>query len=86
MGAEVAVQLQTGNSSQVVSSHLACPAQRSGRQECGYYGVTEPECRQRDCCWDSSVHGELFCFHKQVGIEIFAYVLPWNEMYLTGVE
>ena len=32
------------------------------REECGYYGIQEQECRDRDCCWDSSGDGELFCY------------------------
>jgi len=62
-GASVQVTMTVGDTHQIVSSHLVCPADRSVRLECGYYGITEEECDQ-DCCWDDSVDGELFCFHK----------------------
>ncbi|KAF9157282.1 hypothetical protein DFQ26_008903 [Actinomortierella ambigua] len=41
-----------------VCSHL------TGRQDCGYLGVTQDECAQRQCCW-SPAEGVPWCFHKK---------------------
>ena len=34
------------------------------REDCGFPGVKEYTCRAKGCCWDSSVHGVPWCFHR----------------------
>ncbi|XP_078607085.1 uncharacterized protein LOC144879470 [Branchiostoma floridae x Branchiostoma japonicum] len=42
-----------------------CMVEPSLRQECGWVGITKHQCRQRRCCFDSSVPTAKFCFHKK---------------------
>ena len=33
--------------------------------DCGYYGITETECGDNECCWqESDVSGVPYCFQK----------------------
>ncbi|XP_035667178.1 uncharacterized protein LOC118409908 isoform X2 [Branchiostoma floridae] len=42
-----------------------CLVEPSLRQECGWGGITQHQCRQRGCCFDSSVPTMKWCFHKK---------------------
>jgi len=43
------------------SCHVDIP---STRVDCGYPGITENCCIQKGCCWDESVYGVPWCFHR----------------------
>ncbi|XP_066285823.1 uncharacterized protein [Branchiostoma lanceolatum] len=42
-----------------------CLVEPSARQDCGYSGITQEECHQRECCFDSSTANAIFCFNKK---------------------
>ena len=35
------------------------------RKECGWPGISRATCENRGCCFDDSMHGVKWCFHKQ---------------------
>ncbi|KAF9581414.1 hypothetical protein BGW38_001583 [Lunasporangiospora selenospora] len=36
-----------------------------GREDCGYVGINEQTCRQRQCCWEPSMAPIPWCFQKK---------------------
>ena len=34
------------------------------RRDCGFSGITEQECLDRDCCWDTSHAAYRTCFYN----------------------
>ncbi|CAH1268732.1 CSMD1 [Branchiostoma lanceolatum] len=42
-----------------------CLVEPAARQDCGYPGITQEECLQRECCFDSSTANAIFCFNKK---------------------
>jgi len=54
-----------------------CSVDDSDRQECGYSGVDEAGCIERDCCWKSSAtFGVPWCFAQAGGSTTPAPTLP----------
>ena len=37
------------------------------RRECGWPGISERQCEQRGCCFNSNTSGVTWCFHKANG-------------------
>ena len=52
------------NSSTTSSSITTCDY-ISGRNDCGYPGITPEECRRKGCCWDHLVNDHYWCFHPR---------------------
>ncbi|XP_078379296.1 uncharacterized protein LOC144662376 [Oculina patagonica] len=42
-----------------------CVMAPADRKDCGYGGVTKQQCEERGCCFDDSVRGVPWCFHKK---------------------
>ena len=40
-----------------------CSVAPQSRQNCGWGGITPQECEDRGCCFDSSIHGVIWCFY-----------------------
>jgi len=51
------------------------PSERLGL-DCGYPGISRDTCRQRGCCWDTSVRGVPWCFYGKNTFDVFAMYLP----------
>lgn len=41
-----------------------CNVSPTNRNECGYPGISKETCESRGCCFDSSIVGVKWCFHK----------------------
>ncbi|XP_051840782.1 trefoil factor 1 [Antechinus flavipes] len=39
------------------------------RKNCGWSGITEKECQERNCCFDSNIRGYPWCFSPRQEIE-----------------
>ncbi|XP_058517202.1 trefoil factor 3 [Ochotona princeps] len=39
-----------------------CQVSAEDRVDCGYSQITEEECNDRGCCFDSSIRGVPWCF------------------------
>ncbi|CAG5110619.1 Oidioi.mRNA.OKI2018_I69.chr2.g5002.t1.cds [Oikopleura dioica] len=50
-------------------SEKECVIDNDLKNDCGYYGIKEPECRQSNCCWEkvnegsNGEHGIPWCFY-----------------------
>ncbi|KAF9294302.1 hypothetical protein BGZ74_011342, partial [Mortierella antarctica] len=42
------------------------------RQDCGFKGISEDQCRQRKCCWDSSTSDPKipWCYNQKALVNI----------------
>lgn len=39
------------------------------RKDCGYMGISKEECEGKECCYDNSLSGSPWCFHKAAPVE-----------------
>uniref|UniRef100_A0A7N4PBP9 P-type domain-containing protein n=1 Tax=Sarcophilus harrisii TaxID=9305 RepID=A0A7N4PBP9_SARHA len=39
-----------------------CNMAPQNRKNCGWSGITEQECHEKNCCFDSSIRGYPWCF------------------------
>ncbi|KAE8621344.1 hypothetical protein XENTR_v10004779 [Xenopus tropicalis] len=42
-----------------------CKVDPHVRRDCGYSGISESECKKRNCCFDSSILNVNFCFFSR---------------------
>jgi len=57
-----------------------CEVTVSDRMECGFYGIDEPGCLNRGCCWrSSSVQGVPWCYDKVAAPPVTQCQVPENE-------
>ncbi|XP_043847553.1 trefoil factor 1 [Dromiciops gliroides] len=49
-----------------VLSQETCEVEPKLRINCGWPGVTEQECKAKNCCFDNTVRGTPWCFSPQV--------------------
>ncbi|KAF9916752.1 hypothetical protein FBU30_001172 [Linnemannia zychae] len=47
-----------------------CPSSIAERQECGYVGITQGQCLQRECCFDGSALSGPQCFEQKTLLRI----------------
>ncbi|XP_006071601.3 trefoil factor 1 [Bubalus bubalis] len=43
-----------------------CQVEPHQRQNCGHPGITAKECKDKRCCFDSTVRGVPWCFHARM--------------------
>ncbi|PIO14788.1 hypothetical protein AB205_0023170, partial [Aquarana catesbeiana] len=53
-----------------------CSVSPADRKECGYPGISSKECHSRGCCFDSSITGVKWCFHKKTYNKVQCSVSP----------
>ncbi|XP_066455001.1 alpha-2-macroglobulin-like [Eleutherodactylus coqui] len=41
-----------------------CDVSTDERADCGHPGISREECEEKDCCFNSSIHGSKWCFLK----------------------
>jgi len=41
-----------------------CPDPSMRNHECGYFGIQQPECEERGCCWDPSEPNANWCYSR----------------------
>ena len=47
-------------------SFKECNLDQGLREDCGYFGIDEEGCYQRECCWgETSTPGVPWCYHSK---------------------
>nr|XP_002122383.1 transmembrane protease serine 9 [Ciona intestinalis] len=53
---------------EIVAGQVCVPS--GPRPDCGYPGITPRQCINQGCCWDDSVDGVPWCFHRTISATI----------------